>query len=218
MVFTYTGIARVLWGSLPSERILHEDKRAINSSQHTLSGESRWLEFSSSIASLSQVNQTNPTSADLFIVTVVWCTRPNRRTWSFKRTDRKQRKCSSMSSSSSSSAIFQCTSSISSGSQPCTQKCSSCSDDRSFRYVYVYSEYTQRERMEEARNASDTIDCFQPRVVQLERTGTIKYVTISALISHFLPYFNSSINPIIYNVMSGTYSSRSISLLGTRVQ
>jgi hypothetical protein len=40
----------------------------------------------------------------------------------------------------------------------------------------------------------------------LERTGTIKIVTISALISHFLPYFNSSINPIIYNIMSGNES------------
>jgi hypothetical protein len=46
-------------------------------------------------------------------------------------------------------------------------------------------------------------ECFEPKTVSLERTGTIKIVTISALISHFLPYFNSSINPIIYNIMSG---------------
>jgi len=52
-------------------------------------------------------------------------------------------------------------------------------------------------------NLSETIECFQPKLVSLERTGTIKVVTISALISHFLPYFNSSINPIIYNIMSG---------------
>jgi hypothetical protein len=45
--------------------------------------------------------------------------------------------------------------------------------------------------------------CLEQRTVYLERTGTIKIVTISALISHFLPYFNSSINPIIYNIMSG---------------
>ena len=47
MVFTYTGIARVLWGSLPSERIVHDEKRAINSSQHTLTGrfigEEEWI-------------------------------------------------------------------------------------------------------------------------------------------------------------------------------
>jgi hypothetical protein len=46
-------------------------------------------------------------------------------------------------------------------------------------------------------------ECIEPKIVSLERTGTIKIVTISALISHFLPYFNSSINPIIYNIMSG---------------
>lgn len=39
MVFTYSGIVRVLWGSLPTEHILHDDKRVINASQHTLSGE-----------------------------------------------------------------------------------------------------------------------------------------------------------------------------------
>jgi hypothetical protein len=38
MVFAYSGIAKVLWGSLPSERLFHDEKRKINSSQHTLSG------------------------------------------------------------------------------------------------------------------------------------------------------------------------------------
>ena len=38
MVFTYRGIAKVLWGSLPMERFFNDEKRAINSSQHTLSG------------------------------------------------------------------------------------------------------------------------------------------------------------------------------------
>jgi hypothetical protein len=63
--------------------------------------------------------------------------------------------------------------------------------------VYVYLEHSQ--------NSSEIIGCFEPKLVSLERTGTIKVVTISALISHFLPYFNSSINPIIYNIMSGKY-------------
>jgi hypothetical protein len=38
MVFTYSGIAKVLWGSLPSERLFNDEKRTINTSQHTLSG------------------------------------------------------------------------------------------------------------------------------------------------------------------------------------
>ncbi|CAF4649053.1 unnamed protein product [Rotaria sp. Silwood2] len=38
MVYAYTGIARVLWGSLPSERIFHDDKQRINSSHLILSG------------------------------------------------------------------------------------------------------------------------------------------------------------------------------------
>jgi hypothetical protein len=38
MVFTYSGIAKVLWGSLPSERLFNDEKRTINASQHTLSG------------------------------------------------------------------------------------------------------------------------------------------------------------------------------------
>ena len=54
-----------------------------------------------------------------------------------------------------------------------------------------------------AKLLGESLQCFQPKLVSLERTGTIKIVTISALISHFLPYFNSSINPIIYNIMSG---------------
>jgi hypothetical protein len=52
-------------------------------------------------------------------------------------------------------------------------------------------------------NATEIVQCFKPELVSLERTGTTKVVTISALIAHFLPYFNSSINPIIYNIMSG---------------
>jgi hypothetical protein len=38
MVFTYTGITRVLWGSLPSEGMFHEEKRTIHSSQMSYSG------------------------------------------------------------------------------------------------------------------------------------------------------------------------------------
>jgi len=70
-----------------------------------------------------------------------------------------------------------------------------------FRYVYVYLEYIKQPITDD--NTDENIQCLERRTVSLERTGTIKIVTISALISHFLPYFNSSINPIIYNIMSG---------------
>ena len=70
------------------------------------------------------------------------------------------------------------------------------------RYIYVYLEYTQNPITDD-QSLPETGECFEPKTVSLERTGTIKIVTVSALISHFLPYFNSSINPIIYNIMSG---------------
>jgi hypothetical protein len=38
MVFTYSGIAKALWGSLPTERLFNDEKRTISTSQHTLSG------------------------------------------------------------------------------------------------------------------------------------------------------------------------------------
>jgi hypothetical protein len=38
MVFTYSGIAKVLWGSLPTEGLCNDKKRTINASQLTLSG------------------------------------------------------------------------------------------------------------------------------------------------------------------------------------
>jgi hypothetical protein len=38
MVFTYTGIAKVLWGSLPTERVANDEKRKINSKQSAFSG------------------------------------------------------------------------------------------------------------------------------------------------------------------------------------
>ncbi len=63
-------------------------------------------------------------------------------------------------------------------------------------------EYIQQRSFTD-KNSNLTIQCFEPKLVSLERTGTTKVVTISALISHFLPYFNSSVNPIIYNIMSG---------------
>ena len=40
MIFTYYGITRVLWGSLPTERLFSDEKRAMNTSQNTLSGQS----------------------------------------------------------------------------------------------------------------------------------------------------------------------------------
>jgi hypothetical protein len=44
MVFTYYAIAKVLWGSLPTERLFNDDKRTINASQHTLSGMKKRIE------------------------------------------------------------------------------------------------------------------------------------------------------------------------------
>jgi len=38
MVYTYSGIAKVLWGSLPTERLYNDEKRTMTASQHTLSG------------------------------------------------------------------------------------------------------------------------------------------------------------------------------------
>ncbi|CAF3003814.1 unnamed protein product [Rotaria sp. Silwood2] len=40
MVFTYCGIVKVLWGSLPTERILNDEKRTIHSSQYKLTSQS----------------------------------------------------------------------------------------------------------------------------------------------------------------------------------
>ena len=41
MVFTYSAIAKVLWGSLPTERLGNDEKRTLNTSQHTLTGNER---------------------------------------------------------------------------------------------------------------------------------------------------------------------------------
>lgn len=38
MVVTYSAIVRVLWGSLPTEKLFSDDKRILNTSQHTLAG------------------------------------------------------------------------------------------------------------------------------------------------------------------------------------
>lgn len=62
-------------------------------------------------------------------------------------------------------------------------------------------EYLKQPITSDSFNSND--ECIEPKLVALERTGSIETVTISALIAHFLPYFNSSINPIIYNIMSG---------------
>ena len=83
-------------------------------------------------------------------------------------------------------------------------RCSPSSSYHILRYIYVYVEYTRTSLVDDQPPPPpETIDCFEPKTVSLERTGKIKIVTVSALISHFLPYFNSSINPIIYNIMSG---------------
>lgn len=38
MVFTYIGIVRVLWGSLPTERLSNDEKRALHINQHKIPG------------------------------------------------------------------------------------------------------------------------------------------------------------------------------------
>lgn len=73
-----------------------------------------------------------------------------------------------------------------------------------FSYVYVYAEHMRGAFNQTVSNSSD---CRSPDLIDLQRTETNQIVTISALISHFLPYFNSSVNPIIYNIMSGESSN-----------
>jgi len=170
MVFTYSGIAKVLWGSLPTERLCVEDKRTINSSQHTLSGQSDESPINGPINSSSSL--MNPTlSANLIIQ------------------ENRQKAAKMLIAVVIIFAICYIPVHV----------------FNLFRYVYVYLDYIQRSRIDNNYNSTEIIQCFEPKVVSLERTGTIKVVTISALISHFLPYFNSSINPIIYNIMSDKF-------------
>ncbi|CAF1443375.1 unnamed protein product [Adineta steineri] len=161
MVFTYSGIARVLWGSLPTERFFNDEKRTINSSQHMLSDESH---LNGPLN--SSTNLMNPTKSANLIVQ-----------------ENRQKAAKMLISVVIIFTICYIPVHV----------------FNLFRYIYTYLDYTQQE-------TDDNSDpCFKPNIVSLERTGTIKIVTISALISHFLPYFNSSINPIIYNIMSDKF-------------
>ncbi|CAF1368852.1 unnamed protein product [Rotaria sp. Silwood1] len=158
MVYAYTGIARVLWGSLPSERTFHDETYRINSSQLLFSDECRTNSLRNSTKSANLIVQENRQKAAKMLISVVIifaiCYIPVH--------------------------VFNL-----------------------FRYIYVYFEYIKQARINE--KSDENMECFKPKLVYLERTGTIKIVTISALISHFLPYFNSSINPIIYNIMSDKF-------------
>ncbi|CAF3105136.1 unnamed protein product [Rotaria sp. Silwood2] len=158
MVYAYTGIARVLWGSLPSERIFHDDKQRMNSSHLILSDECHNNSLRNSTKSANLIVQENRQKAAKMLISVVIiftiCYIPVH--------------------------VFNL-----------------------FRYIYVYFEYIKQNPSNVKLN--ENVGCFKPKIVHLERTGTIKIVTISALISHFLPYFNSSINPIIYNIMSDKF-------------
>lgn len=58
MVFTYSGIAKVLWGSLPTERLFNDEKRTINSSEHILSGLIDFLFFEKKHTSLSYLKRS----------------------------------------------------------------------------------------------------------------------------------------------------------------
>ncbi|CAF1107044.1 unnamed protein product [Rotaria sordida] len=164
MVFTYSGIVKVLWGSLPTERILTDEKRTIHSSQYKLTEESHIIHGSNNLInstkSANLMVQENRKKAAKMLISVVIifaiCYIPVH--------------------------VFNL-----------------------FRYIYVYVEHTQRPTIDDSNNSTEIIQCFQPKIVSLERTGPIKIITISALISHFLPYFNSSVNPIIYNIMSDKF-------------
>ncbi|CAF3708967.1 unnamed protein product [Rotaria sordida] len=158
MVYAYTGIARVLWGSLPSERIFHDEKHRINASQLIFSDECHNNNFRNSTKSANLIVQENRQKAAKMLISIVIifaiCYIPVH--------------------------VFNL-----------------------FRYIYVYFEHIKQTPTND--KSDENIECFKPKIVYLERTGTIKIVTISALISHFLPYFNSSINPIIYNIMSDKF-------------
>ncbi|CAF1097239.1 unnamed protein product [Rotaria magnacalcarata] len=170
MVFTYSGIVKVLWGSLPSERVLNDEKRAMYSSQYKLAAQVDESHVNSPMNCNSCLINTNKSSnltiqenrqkaAKMLIYVViifVICYIPVH--------------------------VFNL-----------------------FRYIFVYLEYIKRPIMVASNSTSETVDCFEPKLVALDRTGTIKIITISALISHILPYFNSSINPIIYNMMSDKF-------------
>lgn len=66
MVFTYSGIAKVLWGSLPTEKLFNDEKRTINASEHTLSGHSDEYHLTGPINSSSSL--MHPTKSANLIV------------------------------------------------------------------------------------------------------------------------------------------------------
>ncbi|CAF4349064.1 unnamed protein product, partial [Adineta steineri] len=59
MVYTYTGVARVLWGSLPSERVNHNESFTRNSNVLTYSDDSHTNSAVSSTKSSNLIVQEN---------------------------------------------------------------------------------------------------------------------------------------------------------------
>ncbi|CAF5037602.1 unnamed protein product [Rotaria sp. Silwood1] len=71
MVYAYTGIARVLWGSLPSERTFHDETYRINSSQLLFSDECRTNSLRNSTKSANLIVQENRQKAAKMLISVV---------------------------------------------------------------------------------------------------------------------------------------------------
>ncbi|CAF0857945.1 unnamed protein product [Didymodactylos carnosus] len=165
MIPTYTGIVKVLWGSIPTEKMLSGKQRTISYSQHTLSDVTVLSDDVSVHTPLNGIQksanlivQENRQKAAKMLIAVVVifaiCYLPVH--------------------------LFNL-----------------------FRHVGVYMEHNNAKKEKVIVDQADI--CFEPKLVSLNRTGTIKIITISALISHWLPYFNSSINPVIYNIMSDKF-------------
>lgn len=73
MVYTYTGIARVLWGSLPSEHVLHDERRSIQSNRLSFSfaDDSRTSSLINPNKSANLIVQENRQKAAKMLISVV---------------------------------------------------------------------------------------------------------------------------------------------------
>ena len=73
MVYTYTGIARVLWGSLPSEHVFHDERRSIQSNRLSFSfgDDSRTNSLMNPNKSANLIVQENRQKAAKMLISVV---------------------------------------------------------------------------------------------------------------------------------------------------